>query len=62
MVTRHNSVQKMTDELTTRDSNLSAYPEDSKISSGTLMRKSTPQLQAACLNIVYKTIIFKVKA
>ncbi|KAL0025404.1 hypothetical protein WJX79_005257 [Trebouxia sp. C0005] len=34
MVTRHNSLQKITDELTTRDSNLSTYPEDSKISSG----------------------------
>ncbi|KAL0019348.1 hypothetical protein WJX77_012335 [Trebouxia sp. C0004] len=34
MVTRHKSLQKMTHELTTRDSNLSAYPADSKISSG----------------------------
>ncbi|DBA77131.1 hypothetical protein WJX77_003017 [Trebouxia sp. C0004] len=34
MVTRHSSIHKISDELTTRDSNLSAYPEDSKISSG----------------------------
>ena len=39
MVTRHNSLQKITDELTTRDSNLSTYPEDSKISSGKSIRK-----------------------
>ncbi|DBB02988.1 TPA: hypothetical protein ACH3X1_013577 [Trebouxia sp. C0004] len=34
MITRHNSIQKVTDELTTRYSSLSVYPEDSKISSG----------------------------